>query len=96
MVKVNWTFKALEDIGAIAEHVAQYATKYAEQLVEDFFSKGDLLSNFPRMGRVVPEMKNKDIRELIHKSYRIIYYIVDATHIDVLTVHHSSRPLDVS
>ncbi|MEZ4939147.1 MAG: type II toxin-antitoxin system RelE/ParE family toxin [Crocinitomicaceae bacterium] len=59
-------------------------------------TKGDLLSNFPGMGRVVPEMKNKDIRELIYKNYRIIYYIVDATHIDILTVHHSSRPLDVS
>lgn len=95
MVKVNWTFKALEDIDEIAEHIAQYSSKYASQLVEDFFNKGDLLSSFPQMGRVVPEMRNEDIRELIYKGYRIIYYIVDASHIDIITVHHSSRPLDV-
>ncbi len=96
MVKVNWTFKALEDIDEIAEHIAEYSSRYASQLIEDFFKKGDLLSNFPRMGRVVPEMRNRDIRELIHKNYRIIYYIIDASHIDILTVHHSSRPLDIN
>lgn len=41
MVKVNWTFKALEDIDEIAEHVAEYSSKYAEQIVEDLFGKGD-------------------------------------------------------
>ncbi|MFK7903675.1 MAG: type II toxin-antitoxin system RelE/ParE family toxin [Chitinophagales bacterium] len=88
-------YKALEDIDEIAENISHYSSKYASQIVEEFFSKEPLLANFPRMGRVVPEMKNRDIRELIHKNYRIIYYIIDATHIDILTIHHSSRPLDV-
>lgn len=95
MVKVNWTFKALEDIDGIAEYITQYSPKYASQIVDDFFKKGELLANFPRMGRMVPEMRNTDIRELIHKNYRIIYYIVDASHLDILTIHPSSKPLDV-
>ncbi|MDX2304121.1 MAG: type II toxin-antitoxin system RelE/ParE family toxin [Microscillaceae bacterium] len=36
---------------------------------------------------------NLKIRELIESNYRIIYEIKDDEVIEILTVHHSARPL---
>jgi mRNA-degrading endonuclease RelE of RelBE toxin-antitoxin system len=44
---------------------------------------------------MVPEVEDKTIRELILGNYRIIYKIYPSR-IDVLTVHHSERPIENS
>ena len=44
----------------------------------------------PNMGRIVPEIGDESIRELIYRQYRIIY-IVDDGSAEILTVYHSSR-----
>lgn len=53
------------------------------------------LSDFPLMGRAVPELNLEQIREIIHGNYRIIYRLL-TNEIEILTVHHSSRLLDIS
>lgn len=46
------------------------------------------------MGRIVPEIADEDIRELIYRDYRIIYIVdTDNEQVDVLTVVHSSQHL---
>ncbi len=48
----------------------------------------------PELGRKVPEQDNFKIRELIEGNYRIIYqYNKHLNSIEIITVHHSSRPL---
>ena len=39
-------------------------------------SRVDLLTQFPRLGRMVPEEQDENIRELIFRSYRIIYQVL--------------------
>lgn len=39
-------------------------------------------------------MNHPDIREHIVGYYRLVYYIVSETQIDILLVHHAARPLD--
>ncbi len=46
-----------------------------------------------RSGKMVSEIDQDNIRELIEGSYRIIYKIVKDNQIDILTIHHSSRDL---
>ncbi len=93
MVEVRWTNQSLSDIENIAEFIAKDSFKYAEIQVHLFFSKTDILSSFPNAGRLVPEVNNKSIRELIQGNYRIIYKIISENKIDILTVHHSRRLL---
>lgn len=93
MAKVNWTFQSLEDISDIAEYQAKYSEKYANLLVDLFLEKGNLLAQFPHLGRVVPESNIKSIREIIIKNYRIIYSIPNVETVDILAVRHSSIPL---
>lgn len=44
------------------------------------------------MGRILPDQKNEKIREIIFKSYRIIYEIKEKT-IEILIVIHGKRIL---
>lgn len=92
MVEVNWTKQALENIDGIAEYIAQDSSRYAEIFVEKVFERAEILSTHSQAGRVVLELQNKTIRELILGNYRIIYKIYEK-YIDVLAVHHSSRKL---
>jgi len=94
MAKINWTFQALEDVNDIAEYLAQNSTRYANHIVELIFEKANLLASFPELGRVVPETNIKSIRELVVKKYRLIYMLSNKTEINILTVRHSSKPLD--
>lgn len=52
-----------------------------------------ILVQFPLSGKVVAEINQKEIREIIEGRYRIIYKIVSPTRIDILTVLHSARDL---
>ncbi len=44
----------------------------------------------------MPETNKSNIRELIEGRYRIIYKIVSTEHIDILTIHHSSKDFSLS
>lgn len=94
MAQVNWTFQALEDIDEIATYLSNNSTQYASYIVDLLLNKGDLLATFPKMGRIVPETNLTSIREIIAKNYRIIYSLPDNDTVHILTVRHSSRPLD--
>lgn len=45
----------------------------------------------PHSGRIVPELSQKNIREIIKGNYRIIYSLKDDFTIIILTIHHSAR-----
>ena len=93
MVEVRWTVQSLEDIENIAKYISKDSIRYAEVQVEDFFDSVILLEKFPKAGRIVPEVNDKDLRELIVGFYRIIYGILSENRIDILTVYHTSRKL---
>ncbi|MFC2100817.1 type II toxin-antitoxin system RelE/ParE family toxin [Bacteroidota bacterium] len=59
--------------------------------VEKLFNSVNILEEYPKAGKIVPEIENESIRELIRGSYRIVYYMVDEYKIDVLTVHNCAR-----
>lgn len=93
MVNVNWTKRAQKDIDHIADYIAKDSFHYAQIQVKRFFDKVEILKKHPSMGRIVPEKKQNNIREIIIGNYRIIYKIVSKEQIDILTVHHSKRLL---
>jgi len=61
-------------------------------VTQDIVAKTDNLDELPRMGRVVPELNNENIRELSLYSYRILYETKDKD-VFVLTVIHRRRDL---
>jgi len=93
MVKVIWTESALSDLNDIGEFIAKDSVRYAELTVAKLFESADILETHPKAGKKVPELNNNSYRELVRGSYRIIYCLVDEFHIEILTVHRSSRLL---
>lgn len=49
--------------------------------------------DFPHSGRVLPEQKDENIRELIEGNYRIVYKTISKKRIDILFIHHSKKAL---
>ena len=41
----------------------------------ELISEADRLQEFPELGRVVPEYRSDQIREIIFRPYRIVYRI---------------------
>ena len=50
------------------------------------------LIDFPQIGRVVSETNREDIRELLYKNYRVIYWL-DGEVVNLLTIHHGKQIL---
>jgi toxin ParE1/3/4 len=93
MVKIIWAERAIDDLTSIAEYSSRYSDKYASAIVSRLFNKVTILKTMPRIGRIVPEKNDENVRELIEGNYRIIYQLGDGDRIEVLMVHHASRPL---
>lgn len=92
MAVVAWRPQALKDLEEIETYYKRVAPDYAEFFVEQVFEKADQLERFPRMGRMVPEIEDEAIRELIYRDYRIIHIVdPDEEEVAVLTVIHSAR-----
>lgn len=52
------------------------------------------LELFPESDRIVPEINEPSIRELLYGNYRIIYRVRE-TLVEILTIYHSARLLDL-
>jgi plasmid stabilization system protein ParE len=51
-----------------------------------------LLATSPRMSRVVPELRNRELREVIVGAYRILYRHRNDS-VEIVTIVHSARLL---
>ncbi len=94
-MKIRWTHEALEQLIEIEEFIAKdspgRAASFVERIIEHV---EDSLPENPRAGRIVPEIANPDIRELIFRSYRIVYRLTEST-IEILSVFEGHRLLRI-
>lgn len=93
MVQINWTPQARNDLQKIAEYISQDSAKYAKLQVVKILARTQILKNHLFSGKIVKELDQPDVRELIEGNYRIIYRIVHSKRVDILTIHHSARDL---
>jgi plasmid stabilization system protein ParE len=71
VIRIVWAPQAIQDVGAIRAHIARDSTYYADLVVERIVGAVEHLGDHPRSGRVVPELGDESIREVIHGNYRI-------------------------
>jgi len=93
MVRINWTLQSKSDLKQIADYISLNSKRYAKLQVLRIKSKTHILRTHILIGKVVREIENENIRELIEGRYRIIYKVISKTQIDILTVHHTARDL---
>ena len=85
---VIWSILAKEDLKQIYKFIKNDSKYYAIKVSQEFIEKSKGLIEFSKMGRIVPEIDNPDIRELIVYSYRLIYQI-SPDRIEILAIIHS-------
>jgi plasmid stabilization system protein ParE len=89
---VVWAQPARDDLRAIYEYIALDSKFYAKNTIRNIILRATRVSNFPEIGRVVPEFGEEAIREIFIYSYRIIYQILPDS-LAVLAVVHGHRDL---
>jgi plasmid stabilization system protein ParE len=89
-LKVTWTEQALVRLAEIQDFIARANPDAAEGLVHRIVERGEGLSKFPEMGRMVPELPGTGLREIIEGRYRIVYRI-QPKDIQILTVFEGHR-----
>ena len=89
----TWSREAGENLVEIEEFIARDSRERAVRFVDALIDHAEaILADNPRSGRVVPEIGNPDMRELIFRGYRIVYRLKgDAP--EILTVFEGHRLL---
>jgi len=93
-MKLTWSPLAISRVSEVAEYIAKDNPLAAEKWANNIFELVEGLSEFPEIGRTVPEIKNKIFRELVSGNYRIIYKYENAQ-VVILTVRHGKQILPV-
>ena len=90
--KLIWSPAARDDLHDIVTFIAHDNPRRAMSFGYELISEADRLREFPELGRIVPEYRNDDIRELILRPYRIVYRIDQARLLcEIARVWHSAR-----
>lgn len=95
MARLIWSEMSSDDLEDIADYIAKESLHYAQQTISKIYYAAEKMADHPLSGRVVPELSNPVIREIIVGNYRVIYSTPSPDEVQIITVHHSSRMLDV-
>jgi toxin ParE1/3/4 len=84
---VHWTHRARTDLRAIHDHITHHAPLNAKSVVREIVERAGALAAAPRMGRVVPELRDPALREIVVHSWRVIYRVVENDAWIIVLVH---------
>ena len=92
MVKLSWLNEANSDLFQIYSYINQDSIYYSIKTVNEILKLIDYLKVSPYMGRKIPEFNEINKRELIYKSYSIMYKI-EFNKVFIRRIWHSARNL---
>ncbi len=93
-MKLRWSPLAIDRVSEIARYIARDNPDAARKWAASIFQICERLEQFPQSGRMVPEIRQDDFREIIHGNYRMIYR-VKRENIFILTVRHGKQILPI-
>ena len=88
--EVVWTSGARTDLDEIVAYIANDSPPSALAFLEEVSGKAESLSTLSERGRVVPEIGDPNVRELLIRTYRL-FYEVRENEVTVLGVLHGAR-----
>ena len=91
--RVAWSPAALDDLDAIAGYIARDSPRYASAVTRKFRDTARNLRQFPKSGRMVPELEDERIREKIVYSWRMIYRFENDI-VTIAAIVHSRQSFD--
>jgi len=92
MAQIRWSLTAENDLRAVEEFIAKDSVLHAISFIDRLIESTEKLSSSPKMGRMVPEFGREDLREVVFRSYRVVYQM-HADSVTILRVVHGARDL---
>lgn len=90
--RIVWSRLALSDLRDLVRYIAKDDRNVAKRFGDLIVTKVESLQSFPRIGRIVPEYREDQLREIIIAPYRIVYEIDDEVMIlFILRIWHGAR-----
>jgi addiction module RelE/StbE family toxin len=83
---------AQTDLAEIVRYIARHNSDAAARIGFELITRAESLADFPEIGRVVPEFRQSNLREIICRSYRIIYRLRrEDEQIQIIRFWHGAR-----
>jgi toxin ParE1/3/4 len=83
---------ARRDLRDIVRYISLDSPERAESFGAFLISQTRLLAKFPEMGRIVPEIGDERVREIIVRSYRVIHRVRHSTgEVEIARFWHGAR-----
>jgi plasmid stabilization system protein ParE len=93
-MNVVWTEHALQSLVAIEDYIAMDDPAVAVVFIDRLIRRTDILIDQPRIGRMVPDVPGRELRELIEGNYRIVYRLNEST-VEILTVFEAHKSFQI-
>ena len=94
-MKIRLTDSAIDDLRELQFYYDEQSVPHVgKRLVTEILDRVETLTSNPDIGRIVPEFDVDNIRELIHKPFRVVY-LRESKSIYVLRVWRSERILEL-
>jgi len=90
--RVVWTEQARRMLDDAVSYVAQDSRSAAERLLIQALEAASSLDAFSERGRIVPELNQPNVRQLLVQRYRLLYEVTPAE-VQVLAFVHGARDL---
>jgi toxin ParE1/3/4 len=88
--RVEWTARARTALEDAIAYIASDSAASAERLLLRILEAASSLSELAERGRIVPELEEKFVRELIIPPYRLVYEY-DESSVWILTLLHTAQ-----
>ena len=82
-----WSPEAIEDIEAIAAYIERDSPWYAKAVVSKLVETAESIPEYPKLGRLVPELGHSNIRERMVHRYRLIYRLEEERAVVAAIIH---------
>jgi toxin ParE1/3/4 len=93
--RVSWTERALASLDESLAYVAADSPAAAERLVLRLLDSAESLSDLAERGRIVPEIGEPQLRELVVSPYRLVYEY-DESHVWIVALLHTAQEFTLS
>lgn len=91
MGEIKWTEKSSSNLQAIFDYIARDSKIYAGRFIKSLIAATKKLQTMPRCGRIIPELEEQGLSEIVYRNYRIAYRVIENDDIEILAVIHCAR-----
>ncbi len=90
MAEIRWSPQAIADVEAIRDFISRDSPAYGALVAARIVGAIERLALFPESGRIVPELRDPALREVLWRNYRIVYRCRPGW-VEIATVFHGAR-----